>query len=233
MYLEQVPLIDLLLISLKFVFAVPFFLFILFEIIPLFFGVKSTILKNFPDLLRYQIYRAFIVRLIGIVILISILLLPFGKYWFDLREFSLFSQIIILYFFIEFFVYLGHMSAHKYKAPFLTKAHSFHHETKEDLQWVNSAKEHYFVKSLFLIIFCFIYYVVFHSSNEARVIVTAAYLTLNAFSHYHIPFSIPLLNQIFLFPKEHRRHHTDYSGPYGVTLSLFDTLFNTRDDYKK
>jgi sterol desaturase/sphingolipid hydroxylase (fatty acid hydroxylase superfamily) len=231
--LNEQFLISGLLLFFKYVLALPLTLFITFEIIPLFFSEKSTIVKNLPDLFKYHIYRGILIRIMGIIIIISFSLVPFKKNWVDISFFSLFSQVIILYFFVEFFIYLGHMLVHKYKIPILSKAHSFHHETKEDLQWVNSSKEHIFVIFLFLLIFSFIFYILFKSSDTAKILVSFVFLAFNAFSHYRLPISIPYLDQIFLFPKDHRRHHMKYGGPYGVTLSLFDTLFNTRDDHKK
>ncbi len=204
------------------------FLFIIFELIPIYFNKENTIIKNLPDLITYQVFRNIISAFLGGFILMILLLTPLPRGIFDITHFSTFSQVIILYFCIEFFVYLGHLLAHKYKVPLFSKAHHFHHQTTYNLQWVNSHKEHFLVIGMFLFFFCMFYFIVFISSNLSHTIVGALYLTLNAFSHFHIPISIPILDQIFLFPKDHLRHHTERSGPYGVTLSLFDTIFNTR-----
>lgn len=204
-------------------------LFILFELLPLYFGVKNTIKKNMSDLLTYQILRNIISIFLGGAILGLLFLTPLPRGLYDLTHFSTFSQVIILYFCIEFFVYLGHFLAHKFKIPLLSKAHGFHHQTTTNLQWVNSHKEHFLVIGLFLFFFCIFYFFVFRSSILSHTIVGALYLTLNAFSHFHKPVSIPFLDQIFLFPKDHLRHHTKRGGPYGVTLSLFDTIFDTRE----
>lgn len=204
------------------------FLFIIFEVIPLLLNKENTIKKNFTDLIRYQLLRGSFGIFIGGVVLLVLLLTPIKRGFIDLTIFSTFSQVIILYFCIEFFVYCGHMLSHKYKIALISKSHAFHHEIKNDLQWVNSRKEHLLIIGLIITIFIIINFVIFRSSNLSHIIVSVAFISLNALSHFHIPFSVKFLDQIFLFPKDHLIHHTKRSGPYGVTLSLFDTIFNTR-----
>lgn len=204
------------------------FLFSLFELLPIYLGKENTIKKNAHDLLTYQIKRNIISSFLGGLILVALFLTPLPRGIINITHFSTFSQVIILYFCIEFFVYLGHLLAHKFKIPFLSKAHGFHHQTTTNLQWVNSHKEHFLVIGMFLFFFCIFYFIIFKSTNLSHTIVGALYLTLNAFSHFHIPISLRFFDQVFLFPKDHLRHHTERSDPYGVTLSLFDTIFNTR-----
>ncbi len=204
-------------------------LFIIFEVIPIFFGAKNTIKKNLHDLMLYNIIRMYVTKVIAAFVSVLIILSPIKKEIIDLTHLSAFSQIVILYFFIELSIYFLHRVSHTYDIPLFSKAHGFHHKIKDDLQWVNSRKEHFLVITSFVIIFSIFYYVVFKTEVLVKIIVAALYLTLNTLTHFHIPFSVPVLDKIFLFPKDHRRHHTNFSGPYGVTLSLFDTLFNTRE----
>ncbi len=203
-------------------------LFIIFEVIPLLLNKENTIKKNFTDLIRYQLLRSVFGIFVGGGLLLLLLLTPIKKGLIDITIFSTFSQVIILYFCIELVVYCAHMLSHKYKIVLLSKSHAFHHEIKDDLQWVNSRKEHLLIIGFFVTVFVIFNFVIFKSSNLSHSIVSAAYLSLNALSHFHIPFSVKFLDQIFLFPKDHLIHHTKRSGPYGVTLSLFDTIFNTR-----
>lgn len=214
--------------SLKYIIILTCFLFFLFEILPLLFGAKNTIRKNLHDLFVYNLARVVIVHSMGIGIILLLFLVPVEKQIIDLTHFSTLSQSVILYFCIELLIYGGHRAAHRYKVPFITKAHGFHHKIKDNLQWVNSKKESLIVIFLFLVVFCFFYYIAFKTNSLAKIIVAVSYLTLNSFSHFHTPFTIPYLNYIFLFPKEHKEHHIQFGGPYGVSLSLFDTLFNTR-----
>lgn len=205
-----------------------FLLFIIFEIIPLFFGIKNTIKSNLTDFIKYQVIRGIYTISLGIFFIVLFFYIKINFGLINITNFSTFSQVIILYFCSEFIIYIAHLLAHKYKIPILSKAHSFHHTLTTNMEWVNSRKEHYFVLTLFTFIFCLFFFVIFKSSNISHSIVIALYFLLNAFSHYRIPMSIPVLDQILLFPKDHLRHHTERSGPYGVTLSLFDSIFNTR-----
>ncbi len=208
-------------------------LFFIYEIIPLFFGMKSTIQKNSYELFRFELTRAIFAITIGTLFFTLFTLAGFGrdKGFFDITQFSIFSQVIILYFCIELTVYLLHFAAHTCRIPILSLAHGFHHTITTELQWVNSRKEHLFVISLFVLIFSIFFCIIFQTSRIVYPVVTATFLLLNSFSHFGIPFSIKLLDRIFLFPQDHLRHHTKRGGPYGVTLSLFDTILNTRDEY--
>lgn len=203
--------------------------FIIFEIVPLFFG-RCTIKQNFPDLLRFQIGRGVYAQFIGLVVFLLIIYLRLYHGMIDIRGESLIAQVLITYLSIDFTIYLAHLLVHKYRVPLLTKAHGFHHTITTDMEWVNSRKEHVLILGLFAIVFSVFFYAVYRTSPMVVPIVVALFLFLNALSHYRIPFSIGFFDQIFLFPKDHLRHHTQRSGPYGVTLSLFDTIFGTRDD---
>lgn len=205
------------------------FLFVIFEILPLLFGAKSTIQKNFKDFLLYQVGRGTYAVLVGGIFVYIYFHYHLNIGFIDISNLPHISQAIIIYFFAELCIYFAHMSAHVYNTPIIAKAHRFHHTVKSDLEWVNAKKEHLVVIALFMFVFTSMCYIIFKSSGIAHLLVTSTYLFLNSFSHYHKPFSIPYLDYIFLFPKDHLRHHTErISGPYGVTLSLFDTLFNTR-----
>ncbi len=206
------------------------FLFLIFECIPLLFGAKNTIKKNFHDFLIYQLVRGLYTVTVGAIFVFCIFQFNVNKGLVNISHLSHISQAIIIYFFSELVIYLAHMYAHKRKIPIITKAHQFHHTITNDMEWVNSRKEHLIIITLFMLIFTIFCFVVFNSSNISHIFVTTTYLLLNSFSHYRKPITIKYLNQIFLFPGEHIKHHTLYkNGPYGVTLSIFDTIFNTRN----
>lgn len=216
--LNQILLITVILIT----------LFFIFEIIPLFFNKKNTIISNLKDFFNYQLVRGFYTIIFGFIVAALFFYTKINIGIFNITNLSTLSQVLILYFFIELTIYTAHLLSHKYKILLLSKSHMFHHTIKDNLEWVNARKEHYFVLSLFTFVFCLFFFVIFKSSNTSHAIVIFLYFLLNAFSHYRIPVTVPVLDQIFLFPKDHLTHHTQRSGPYGVTLSLFDTIFNTR-----
>lgn len=204
--------------------------FVLFELVPLPFGITNTIKKNLPDLFRFQIWRGIYAQAIGVFVLLIILYLSLAGGVIDLRGEPLIAQVLITYLSIDFTIYLAHLFVHRYRVPLLSKAHGFHHTITTDMEWVNSRKEHVLILGLFATVFSVFLYAVYRSSPMVVPVDIALFLLLNAFSHYNKPVTIPYLDQVFLFPKDHLRHHTQRSGPYGVTLSLFDTIFGTRDD---
>ncbi len=209
------------------------FLFVLFEIVPLLFGARIRIRENWRDFIRYQVGSSvYITTMMVPFILLIFYLLHLQQTLFNITHYSLFSQVLILYFCAELTIYGAHMAAHKYRVPILSKAHAFHHTITTDMDWVNSRKEHLFVISLFATVYCLFFFVVFKSSNLSHLVVTSLYVFFNAFSHFRIPFTLQYFDQVFLFPKDHLKHHTRLGGPYGVTLSLFDTIFNTRAETK-
>jgi hypothetical protein len=216
--------------QLGFLFLNLLFCFFVFEIIPLFFGYKNTIKKNLNEFFKYQLLRGIYAFTLGAFVTVLIFKGGFNLGIFDITHLSILSQVIILYFCSEFLIYLAHMGAHKIKIPVLSNAHKFHHTVKEDLQWVNSRKEHLFSISLFVLVFCFFFFIFFKSSPTAHLICTHLFIFWLAFTHFKIPLILRPLGYIFLLPGDHVRHHTKRSGPYGVTLSLFDTIFNTFDE---
>lgn len=206
--------------------------FVLFEIVPLAFGISSSIRRNLSDLIRFQLGRGMYAEGVGLVFLLLILYFHLYGGGIDLRQKTLILQVLIAYLSIDFVIYLAHFLVHKYRVPLLSEAHGFHHTVTSDMEWVNSRKEHVLVLGLFAAVFAFFFYIVYIVTPIVIPIVVAVFLLLNAFSHYRVPVSIPGLDHVFLFPKDHLRHHTEISGPYGVTLSVFDTIFGTRGKLK-
>lgn len=205
--------------------------FVIFEIAPTFFGVPSTIKKNLPDFFRFQVLRHIYVQAVGAAFLFLVVYFHLHGGALDIRAHALWLQVVVSYLCIDFVIYFAHYMVHNYRVPLFSKAHRFHHTVTDDLQWVNSRKEHVLVLALFAFVFVFVLYVVFRADPVVVPIDIFLFLLFNAFSHYHLPITVPYLDQIFLFPKHHKNHHTQRSGPYGVTLSLFDTIFGTRSDY--
>lgn len=205
--------------------------FAIFEIVPTFFGVPSTIKKNMPDLFRFQVMRHVYVQAVGAAFFFLVIYFHLHGGALDIRNRSLMIQVLVTYLSIDFVIYIAHFMVHNYRVPLFSKAHRFHHTVTDDLQWVNSRKEHVLVLALFAFVFVFVLYVVFRASTIVIPIDIFLFLLFNAFSHYHLPITVPYLDRVFLFPKHHKNHHVQRSGPYGVTLSLFDTIFGTRSDY--
>ena len=212
-----------------YVFLVVGGLLVFFEfVLPFFFGVSNRLRQNFREFLWFQVGRSLFALIFATAVILVLVLSDIPMGWISLLHFSVFSQVLILLFFSELVIYGAHLAAHRYQVPLLSRAHRFHHTVTTDMDWTNSRKEHLLVISLFMLVYCLFFFVVFRSSSAAHVITTSLYLFLNAFSHYRVHFTLPFVDQIFLFPKDHYRHHTERSGPYGVALSLFDTLFATR-----
>jgi sterol desaturase/sphingolipid hydroxylase (fatty acid hydroxylase superfamily) len=200
----------------------------LFEFVPLLLMRRNTLVRNFPDFFRFHLARGAALIMIGTAFPFLYYALGLRHGLVEMRHLPLIVQVIVLYLCAEFCIYWSHRIAHRRKLPLLSKAHRFHHEIVEDLEWVNGKKEHFLVLSLFAAIFSIVFFVLFEASSLARSLTLGLYLVLNALSHFGVPFRIPYVDHIFLFPADHRRHHTARSGPYGVTLSLFDTIFDTR-----
>lgn len=212
-----------------YVFLVAIGLLVFFEfILPLLFGIPHRLRKNFGEFVWFQVGRSLFALIFATAIILIFVVSDIPMGWISLMHLSLFSQVLILLFFSELVIYGAHLAAHKYPIPLLSRAHRFHHTVTTDMDWTNSRKEHLFVISLFMLVYCLFFFVVFRSSSIAHVITTSLYLFLNALSHYRVHFTFPVIDQVLLFPKDHYRHHTERSGPYGVALSIFDTIFATR-----
>ena len=217
------------LIQIGYVFLVAISLLVFFEcILPFVLNIPHRLRQNFHEFIQFQIGRSIFALIFATVIILALVGTHVPMGWISLLHLSLFSQVLILLFCSEFVIYIAHLSAHKYSIPLLSRTHRFHHTVTTDMDWTNSRKEHLLVISLFMLVYCFFFFVVFRSSSAAHVITTSLYLFLNALSHYRAHFTLPFVDQILLFPKDHYRHHTERSGPYGVALSIFDTIFATR-----
>lgn len=203
-------------------------LYLFFEILPVAIGRKSAVRKNLSAFVRFHIVRGGFVVAIGAALPFIFYVFGVRAGAFDLRSLPLYLEIVILFLAAEFFIYWLHRMAHRRRLPFISNAHRFHHQVRADLEWVNSKQEHFLVLALFALVFGTLFFVIFTTTKEARTVTAGLYLVLNAFSHYSAPISVPYLDHFFLFPKDHRRHHTERTGPYGITLSIFDTIFGTR-----
>lgn len=205
-------------------------LFVSFELLPLFFGSKSSVKKNLPDFLRFQVLRGGIIVLVGAALSSLFFFVGIANGLINISYLPLVLQVLIIYLSSEFCIYWLHRSVHRHVVPLISRAHHFHHSVTTDMEWVNSKKEHYLVLFLFVFVFSFFFFIIFHPSGAARAVALGVYVLLNAFSHLNSHISVAYLDRVFLFPKDHLRHHTKRSGPYGITLSLFDTIFDTRGD---
>lgn len=204
--------------------------FTAFEVFPLFLGFPNTIRKNVTDMLRFHVLRTAVLMVFAIALQITFAFFRLNKGFIGITGFPVAAQVLVIYLCSEFFIYMFHFFSHTYKVPLLSKTHAFHHSISSDMDWINSKKEHYLVLCLFVCVFSLFFFVVFRASKEARLIAASLYIFFTTFSHFRIPLSVRYLDKIFLFPKDHLRHHTKRGGPYGITLSLFDTLFGTRGE---
>lgn len=222
-YLKQI-----LVVQIFFLVSVNLLAFVCFELVPLLWKKKQRISENFKDLVIYQFGMSVVSLIFGFIIIFFLKFFKFDVGFVNLLELPLILQIFIIYIVSEFFIYLAHMGAHKWRIPVVTNAHKFHHRVTFDMEWVNSKKENPFIVFLFVLVFCTVFYVFFQTSTLAKILSVNIFIFLQALSHYREKISIPYLDMFFLFPKDHFRHHTERSGPYGVTLSIFDTIFGTR-----
>lgn len=209
--------------------AINLLAFLLFEILPISLKKENTISKNFKDLIIYQFGMSFLSLLFGIVIYLLFLKFNFIKGYFDITDLNIFLQIFVVYLMSEFIIYMFHLVAHKWKIPLISKSHLFHHMVTEDLQWVNSKKEHPFIVFLFVLVFCFVFYTIFKTDFLVKIICINTFVFLQALSHFRIPFTVKYLEWFFLLPESHHKHHKQRGGPYGVSLSIFDNIFGTNN----
>ena len=221
-------LTNLLWIQFSFLMLTNLLAFICFEITPIVLGKQQKISENFLDLIVYQFGMSIVSLFFGIIILVFMKATNFDLQILDIRSLPTIIQVSIVYLVSEFFIYLAHMGAHKWKIPLVSNAHKFHHRVTDNMEWVNSKKENPFIVFLFVLVFCLVFYIIFHTGTLTKLLSINIFIFLQALSHYREKFSLPILNKFFLFPKDHFRHHTERSGPYGVTLSIYDTIFSTR-----
>jgi sterol desaturase/sphingolipid hydroxylase (fatty acid hydroxylase superfamily) len=221
-------LINLLLIQSFFLISVNLIGFACFEIIPIFLKKQHKISENFPDLMVYQFGMSILSLIFGLAIIFLFKVLKLDIGIINISQFPLFLQVFIIYLVSEFFIYLAHFGAHKWLVPLVSSAHRFHHRVTYNMEWVNSKKENPFIIFLFVLVFCIVFYIFFQTLALAKVLSVNIFIFLQALSHYREKISIPYLDKFFLFPSDHFRHHTERTGPYGVTLSIYDTIFGTR-----
>src|SRR6185503_1996295 len=87
-------------------------LFLVFEIVPLFFGFRNTIKKNIRDFFEFQLVRLFFINITYYLFVVSFTLLNIKKGIIDISGLSIFYQIIILHLCLDFFGYLLHILIH-------------------------------------------------------------------------------------------------------------------------
>ena len=153
--------------------------FVFFEIFPLILKKENTIAKNFNDLLLYQFGMSIFSIVFGVLIFFGFYKVGLVKEFINLRDLPLFVQVVIVYLTAEFFIYASHLSAHKLKIPLVTKSHYFHHTVTDDLQWVNSKKEHPFIIFLFILVFNFVFYTIFGTSTLVKVLCVNIFIFLH------------------------------------------------------
>lgn len=205
-----------------------FIAFLLFEIVPIILKKGNTISKNFNDLLSFQFGMSIFSIIFGTIILVAFYKFGFVTEIINIKNLPILLQVIIVYLTAEFFIYISHLSAHKFRIPLVSKSHYFHHSVTDDVQWVNSKKEHPFIIFLFILVFNFVFYAIFATDTIVKILCVNIFIFLQALSHFRIPIKIKYLDKIFLFPHDHHKHHQNRTGPYGVSLIIFDTIFDTK-----
>jgi len=203
--------------------------FICFELVPLLTKKSNTISRNFNELITYQFGMSILSLIFGFLIFSILKVSNFDIGLIDISSIPSYLQIFTIYMVAEFLIFLSHLSAHKLRIPIISKSHMFHHKITDNMEWVNSKKEHPFIIFLFILVFCFVFYVLFRTDMISKILAVNIFIFLQALSHYSGKFTVPYIDKFFLFPKDHYNHHTKRSGPYGVTLSIYDTIFKTRD----
>jgi sterol desaturase/sphingolipid hydroxylase (fatty acid hydroxylase superfamily) len=202
--------------------------FLLFEILPIVLKKGNTIKHNIKDLFIFQFGMSFLSLIFGFLIYKTIIFFGLNFGLINISSAPIFVQVVIIYLISEFCIYLAHRFAHTLDIPVISKAHLFHHQITTDLQWVNSRREHPVVVFLFSLVFCVNLYILFKVNWLTTLAVVNVFVLLESFSHFRVPIYLKYLDKFFLFPKDHRAHHEKVGGPYGVTLSVFDTIFKTR-----
>lgn len=129
---------------------------------------------------------------------------------------------------VDFLYYWQHRAFHK--VPVLWKLHAPHHHSPVVNIWGTS-------RNALITHFLFVYMLVnpilgyLCDSPEgffAGAMITAA---LDLFRHANIKIKMPLLEGIFMLPRDHHRHHDAERAfaNYGANFMLWDRLFGTSD----
>lgn len=200
----------------------------IYEIIPYLFGVKSEIKRNVKDIF-YTIGISVYTTVFGILLIFIYTKFDLPKGLIQIDHVPLYLQVAIIVISTDFFTYIFHRTVHKRYIPIFSKAHMFHHEISKNMDWANGRREHIYIMSAITVFSSIVFYFLYSGDPIANLLAFHVLLFLALFSHYRVLISIPVLDKVLLFPKDHYKHHNVYeSGPYGIHTSLFDTIFGTR-----
>lgn len=151
--------------------------------------------------------------------------LPFSSLW--PHQWTLLSQVVLLFVVIEFFRYWLHRAAHN--IPLLWRLHAVHH-SPEKLYWLNVGRFHPFEKGLQFLLDVFPFMLI-GLNKDVIAIYFILYAVNGFFQHSNIKLRYGFLNYIVSSAELHRWHHSrnpdESNTNYGNNLIIWDLIFGT------
>lgn len=129
---------------------------------------------------------------------------------------------------VDFLYYLQHRAFHQ--IPLLWKMHAPHHYSPVVNIWATSRNA---LITHFLFVYMLVNPVLGYLCDAPEAFFAGAMITaaLDLFRHSNIRVKLPILQGIFVMPKDHHRHH-DGKKPfanYGANFLVWDRIFNSAD----
>lgn len=178
--------------------------------------------RSFRDLAYYWYLRPILT--ITLSSLFRFLLLVGGlRSYLDLSAAPWPLQVVVLYLWTDFFIYLTHILMHR--SRWLFRFHKTHHLI-EELSWENGSKDTWVFES----------FVMFHAvvggvllGAELYITATTIFLWKLALALTHFPRPLPWrwLRFLIVSPDKHLAHHTEPNRDffnYATTIPLWDQL---------
>lgn len=128
-------------------------------------------------------------------------------------------------------IYIWHFASHKYEG--LWRFHKVHHSDKS-FNVSTGFRFHVFDLLLEIIYKCVFVVVI---GVDAHIVLSIEIIELFFIFFHHANIRVPyetIISQLIITPSLHRTHHstlrTEHDSNYGIVLSIWDTMFNTRKD---
>lgn len=128
-------------------------------------------------------------------------------------------------------IYAWHFASHKYE--WLWRFHKIHHSDKS-FNVSTGFRFHVFDLLLEIIYKCIFVIVI---GVNAYIVLSIEIIELFFIFFHHSNIRIPqekIISQVIITPSVHRTHHStlraEHDSNYGIVLSIWDTMFNTRKD---
>jgi sterol desaturase/sphingolipid hydroxylase (fatty acid hydroxylase superfamily) len=128
-------------------------------------------------------------------------------------------------------IYIWHFASHKYE--WLWRFHKIHHSDKS-FNVSTGFRFHVFDLLLEIIYKCIFVVVI---GVNAYIVLSIEIIELFFIFFHHANIRVPyenIISQLIITPSLHRTHHStlraEHDNNYGIVLSVWDRMFNTRDE---